>query len=310
MSDENTEDYSAIIGANFEAYHNLRIPLRAGIMQNHRDRRSITSGIKTKTPIEIDTKFVNGGFVFNPNRLRLSANVQYAELRNQNNTFLETGAASIFEDGDVDLTTYDLNLAYSLRTSFRPFLNLRFETADYLNLTFENNSFSGNDRDNDYIQALVGTVFNYKGILYGGAAIGLDSRDYKDDAVDDTSNLSYVLNANWVPFHKSRFNLSLAQANVEDNQVTTGYDSTMVNLGYAHELQQDLYAQASLGYNLQEFSSIQRTDDNYMAGLELKYFINPRFQLGAEYLYNTRESSIAINGYEQSEIMLRMTGAL
>lgn len=310
ISDENTEDYTATFGADLEAYHNLRMPIRAGIMQNHRDRRSITSGTKTTTPIEIDTKFVNGGIAYNPNRVRVAANVQYAEQRNANNTFLETGAQSVFEDSDVDITTYDLNLSYSLRTSFRPFLNLRFENSDYLRLTFENGSFSGNNRDNDYLQGLVGTIFNYKGILYGGAAIGIDSRDYDDETIDDTSNLSFVLNTNWVPYRKSRFNLSLSQSNVEDNQVTSGYDSTMINFSYARELQQDFYSQVSLGYHLQEFSSINRTDDNYLAGLKLKYFLNSRMQLGAEYLYNKRESSIETNGYEQNEIMLRLTGAL
>ncbi len=310
VSDENTEDYSATLGADFEAYHNLRIPIRAGVIQNHRDRRSITSGFKTKTPIEIGTKYVNGGIVYNPNRLRIAANVQYAELRNENNTFLDTNAQAIFEDGDIDITTYDLNLSYSTRTSFRPFLNLRFENSDYLRLTFDGTSFAGNNRDNDYLQALVGTIFNYKGILYGGAAIGIDSRNYDDDTVDDTSNLSFVMNTNWVPYRKGKFNLVLEQSNVEDNQVTSGYDNTSVNLSYAHELQQDLYAQLSMGYQLQDFSSINREDDSYLAGLKLKYFVNPRIQLGAEYLYNKRESSTSINGYEQNEIMLRLTGSL
>lgn len=307
---ENTEDYEVLLSANLEAFRGLNLVLNAGVNSLHRTRNAVITDRKTITPTEYDTSFARGGIRYIPNRLRVDAHLEHISRNFENNTVIEGNTPLVLDDADIDVTSAVLELAYRIRPNWEPFLRLTRNKNEYQRPIYQNGSYSGIKRDNNYTQYLAGTIFNYKGIVYGDAALGFDTIDYNSAGIDSVSNVSYESDLFWEPTPKSKFNLFLSQRSVEDNEIVSGYDATHIDLEHHYELQRDLYLRALAGYYGRDFTSEDRTDKDYTAGLGIKYFINQRFQIGAEYLYSERQSTEPDIEFDQNVMTVRLTGAL
>jgi hypothetical protein len=67
-----------------------------------------------------------------------------------------------------------------------------------------------------------------------------------------------------------------------------------------------------LAYTNDDFQGINRTDNDYLAGAGAKYLLNRYLYLGADYLYEHRESSgsAATNPFDRNIFMLRLSTQL
>jgi len=191
-----------------------------------------------------------------------------------------------------------------MSSGWTPFIKTEFAKEDYIN-----EAKGANSRDNNLIRSLIGTAFNYKGLVKGFLSAGYETRTYSDDAVDDADGLTLQGQVRWEPQAKTRFTLDLSRETYEDNIIIAGITETYAGLEMQHEIQKDLFGKIAFSYKDEEFQDVDRTDKTFETGASLVYIINPHLQLGADYTYATRNSSAIGLDLDNNIFMLRATAA-
>jgi len=89
----------------------------------------------------------------------------------------------------------------------------------------------------------------------------------------------------------------------------TGYLTSVGALNVDHELLRNVLLNANVGYEIDEFQGLSRTDNVFTAGAGVKYLVNRNLYLGGTYTYQQRSSTGTAAGspYAQSIVMLRVS---
>ena len=306
-TDENVENYSALFQANLEAKRGIDIPIsleyRNGFLDRRDQRRASVNQLTVK-PLQNTSFQAETGLIYKPNRLLLSLLGNYRQGRLENErTF--AGNTLIRDNRDVDAVGFIGRAAYDVSTGFAPFIEATYQQEDFIN-----ERAGANSRDNDLFRVLLGSSFDYRGLLTGYLGVGYDMREYSDSNVDDTDALSIDGNIVWNPTAKTRVSLNLSRATFEDNQIAAGLTETVIGLEGRHEIMRDTFARAFVKYDEDEFDSINRTDETTNIGGELLYIIGPHLQIGADYTYTHRDSTVNGLGLDNSVVFLRAKLAL
>lgn len=166
------------------------------------------------------------------------------------------------------------------------------------------------NRDSKGYAAVVGSDFRLSNLAQGGIYVGYQKQNYDDPTLSDISGLSYGADVAWfvTPLTTVTFN-----ADSVINETTTaasGYLAQSVGARIDHELLRNLLLNAKVGYENDDYTGINRTDDIVSAGLGADYMLNRNFSVNVGYNYVNRNSSILGSDYSRNIIGLTLTGKL
>jgi hypothetical protein len=309
---ENEINAGATLRALVEARRSLRFPLRVDYVTDHADRKTQRQPLQadlTREPLEHHKGSFGAGVVYQPGRLALSLLGGYEEQRFEDGV-LAGGGPAVRRDGDFNAAQAEIKISYETGTGWQPYVAALYRRQDYLRRAYTGTGFSGMSRNHDMARLRAGLSFDYKGLLYGFFETGHESRDYEDPAAQNTAGLSLAGHITWEPAQTLRLSLGLAHDTEEDSIARAAIEKTSGDLRLDYEIRHNIFARLQGGYESEEFIGIARHDDTVSGGLELRAILSPRLQLGAGYLYESRDSSATGASYGENVLMLRLTGAL
>jgi len=308
-SDEDTTNYKLRFDGLLTALRSLKIPFFASYKQDHRQRYQERTATTSVEPIEYNETRMGAGVAYQPNRAFVKAYGRYQQRRFDNGRN-NAGGIVVRKDGDFDQIEAEIRVGYDSPLGYAPFLGLSYAVTDYERGTFNGTDFSGAKRDNDAVQAVAGMGFDYKGLVVGEVAIGQSWQRYDDAGIDDISALALRGEITWKPRERLALSVVASRKAEEDNFINQGLVETALALGAEYEIAHELFMNAALGYEFDDFESSNREDDIYSGSLGLVYKINRRFALETSYQMRSRQSNQAAAEYDQNIFRIGLKSSL
>lgn len=299
---ENVENYSLKLEADLEAKQGINIPVRFSYRDGHISRRDQTRASAADVPTEPlgnQNLEIESGIIIKPNRFSLSLLGNYRQGRLDNGR-LNNGTVLIRENRDVNKTSGTLRLGYDYSETLTPYLEYQYTDEDYINETP-----GAVSRNNAYNRVQIGSFFDYRGLVTGAIGIGHDNRSYDSAGISDTSGLSFDGKIFANPTEKTQVGFQFSRDRIEDNVIIAGLTRNYAKLNLTHEIMHNFFFKGGLGYEVKDFENINREDKTYDLNLGLNYIFSPRLQVGTEYEFITRDSTLNTIEMDNSTLFIR-----
>jgi hypothetical protein len=278
----------------------------AQIAQSHTPRTSPDSPGNAAEPVIFDSYTANAGFMQTGLRLGYQAEVAVISVK-YNAVPLIGGGISPQGSGDVNIYQAVLRGNYEFIPDYQAYI--RFSPS----LRIFPNSLPGVPSVNsqDYRADLGLQVFP-TGLIYGEIYAGYLSQDFRVSSLGAINAPDAGGRVVWnaTPLTTLTFNASRTiNTTIPSIGNGTGYLDSVAALNVDHELLRNLLLNANVGYEIDEFQGLNRTDNVLSAGAGVRYLLNRNLYLGGTYTYQQRTSSGTAAGtpYTQSILMLRLS---
>jgi len=166
------------------------------------------------------------------------------------------------------------------------------------------------NRDSKGYAAVVGSDFRLSNLAQGGIYVGYQKQNYDSVSLSDISGLSYGADVEWYVTPLMTVTVNADSTINETTSAASGYLSQSVGLRVDHELLRNLLLNAKVGYQNDDYTGINRTDDIVTAGFGADYLLNRNFSVNVGYDYTNRNSSVLGNDYRRNVVGLTLTGKL
>ena len=136
--------------------------------------------------------------------------------------------------------------------------------------------------------------------------IGYRDRTYEDDRYDNLSGLAVWLDGNWQPTSYTKVSFGAARENEESaQQASGGYVTTTVHTDITHDITARTHLKMKLQYSNDDFKGVfDREDDGWDFSTGAEYNLLRWLDVGVEYRYEERDSSLDIFDYTANVFML------
>lgn len=190
-------------------------------------------------------------------------------------------------------------------------------TGLFVQGAYDRRDYRSNDavrRDSDGFNAAIGVSGTISQVT-GEILAGVISQDYDDPGLEDVTTFDVGAALTWrpAPLTRVRFSLdrSLEETTVSetDGGVTTfasGYVSTSGGARVSHRVAPQVTLGASIGYDVNRYSGIDRTDYLGSIGVDARYYFLPHLYLGAGFRHVERNSNVAGADYDSNAVTLRL----
>jgi len=304
---ENIENYSVKLEADIEAKQGINIPIKFSYRDGHLSRidqtRESANDIPN-SPLGNQNLQIESGVVIKPNRFSLTLLGNYMQGRLENGE-LNNGTALIRDNRNVNRTTGTARLGYDYSETFTPFIEYNYAEEDYID------EITGAvSRNNNYNKVLAGSFFDYRGLITGALATGWIQRSYDSADVDDSDGLALQGRIAFNPTEKTQYGFQFSRDRIEDNVIIAGVKRDFAKLNLTHEITRNFFGRAGLSYENKDFEESTREDTLYTLDLGFNYIFSPRAQIGTEYKFVTRDSTLDSIEVDNSILFLRARFAL
>lgn len=302
----NFTDYTVGSDGRLDIYHDARAYGAVGYGIRHLPVYSPNNVPGTRAPIQYSdlSGSLAGEKEFNRVSLRLDGNFDsYRYLDAQ----LADGTFSRQSLEDYDEKKVALHTGYEFQPGRQVYILTGYDWRDYTNSL----DLSGFNRTSNGYTLAVGTKYDLTGLLFLDAYMGYRQQTYADSRLPVMSGPTGGLQLTW---NMTRLT-TLTGSVTRDIQETilagaSGYFATLAQVRADHELFRDLLLNVSVGYENDDFGSIGRTDDYYLAGAGAKYLINHNFWISGGYNYAHRESNQAGTNFDDHILFARISAHL
>ena len=216
-----------------------------------------------------------------------------------------------YDNNDQEFRSYDRNLA-SLAFYYRVAPRTRI-LAEVVYQDYEYNPDVGfTDLDNEYIRYQVGVEWALTNQLEGTVKVGYQDRDYKLDNLQDIDGLAYEASIDYKPNTYTTINATARRESIDSSINTAGgFLRTTYGLGVKHGLTELLSVEGELGYVTDDLVfNVNREDKRYSAKAGLDYSVLSWVDVGVNYTYNERNSTLDIAEFKSNSINLTLKVAL
>jgi hypothetical protein len=240
------------------------------------------------------------GYTQSFNRFELSAKGTFDRSVWQAST-LTDGEASGNEDRNFDQFGGALRASYDLKPGIKPFVELGADTRVH-DLTFDRN---GEQRDSNGFNAKIGTTFEISRQLTGELAVGYLTRQYKDPALTGIGGLTTDASLVYAATPLTTFT---ATAKSTVNEVilpgVSGDLARDFGLQVDHSFRRWLIGTAKIGYGIDDYVGLARTDQRWFASVAVIYKLNRDLQLKGEIRRDWLISSVPGVDYAANQFLL------
>ena len=283
-SDQNHEDYNAKLGGalHFDHAHTLSTTLISGL--SHEERGGQTAPFNAAEPIPVFHHRASAGITRDVGRLygTLSGRVErwdYQDVKAVNGSKLDQD----FRDTDV--------IGGRLLTGYR--ISPGFEVLGAVSGNrVENRGIPEIDSDGNHFDARVGISFEAGPLLNFELLAGYGVFDFDDKRIETISTTVFGGRVEWLPTRRMTVRGNVAR-NI--SEVPDGNGNTFIKTGVGAEMDYEIYhnliGRAGISYDNHEFTSTNREDDTFSAGVGLQYLYSKNMHFTAGYQYSHRDST-------------------
>lgn len=276
----------------------------AQIAQSHIARTSPDSPGNAAEPVTFTSYMANAGYTQTGLRVGYQAELAVNSVR-YNAVRLTGGGIAPEGSADVDVYQAVVRGNYEFIPDYRGYI--RF--AENLRI-FPNNLAGVPSFNSQGYRADLGLEILPYGFVHGEIYAGYLSQDFRVSSLGSISAPDAGARLAWNVTRLTTLTFNASRAVNTTNPAIgngTGYLTSVATLNVDHELLRNCLLNANVGYEIDEFKGISRTDDAFSAGAGVKYLVNRNLYLSGTYNYQQRSSSgtAGVSPFAQSIVMLR-----
>ena len=305
-NDEDTTDYFIRADGRIDVRRSTKLIGGARYQHLHEDRGDPNSSGAAKEPVEYDLVRANvdAGHKFNRLSVNVTGNLRDYQYENAVNRF--TGAIIVEDDRNRQEYEVGLRVGYEIQSEFEAFARGILNYIDYDRLQ------DGFDRESDGYEVVVGTDFDFGGLLFGEVFAGYSSRDYEDPRL--LTNEGPIIGGSvfWNVTELTTVNPFISRTLEETTTASSsGYFATTVGVTVDHELLRNLLLNGEISYENDSYEGsavgVQERDEDYINfGLGATYLINRYSRASLRYDFERLESNIVGNDYDNNIVRLNI----
>ena len=279
--DEDYDDYWANLDGRYDVTDNSNIFGGLGYSHEHEDRGSPEVSQSGSEPTVFDSGRVHAGISHGLGKATLRMGGTYERL-----DFADAGSLTN-RDRDRDLTGAGLRLSYALHPQYVVFGQGIWDGRDYVERTDDN----GFQRDSSGYRADAGMQATFSNRLKGEAYLGYLTQDYDDPRFSRVSTVDFGGDLNWFAAPRTTLSVELDRSLEETTLAgASGYLYTSLGGTVRHKFTPRMNIHAGVSIAAADYQSLDRSDEYYTARFGMRYYLAPRYYLGAEYRLLMRNS--------------------
>jgi hypothetical protein len=210
----------------------------------------------------------------------------------------------------------EVRLGYDLSSGYQAYLKGGYDQIDYDNVFASQDNL---DRSSNGYTLLGGLKLDLGRKLTADAYMGYRLQDYQSVKLKTIQGLTGGLLFQWMPNGLTTIKLGLDRQINETSQVQlSGFFATAVTASIDHELRRNIILNIHSGYSNNDYVgtlAVNRQEDNYNIGFNMKYFLNRYVYCKASYDYDGRSvnsytDSGAGSDYDINSVFLTLGGQL
>ena len=256
-----------------------------------------------------------GGVGYSQDALPVTYRVDLSTVRSEFQSVPAVGGGTLSQDDQNNWTsTLGLQGGYTLDPNWSVFARGSGNFRDFDHAA----SVVNPKRNSAGYHADVGARIDF-GVIYGEAYLGYLEQDYQNRVYPSIRGVDGGAKVTWnftgldtLQLNATRSVQDLGQEVFGPGVTATGYLHSIVALSLDHELLRNLLLNGNVAYINDAFKGVNRNDNEFDAGLGVKYLVQRNLYLGATYTFGHRDSSGSFPGqsYTQNILMLRIATQL
>jgi polysaccharide biosynthesis protein VpsM len=160
------------------------------------------------------------------------------------------------------------------------------------------------DLDNKYKVYQAGVEWAFTNQLEGTVKVGYQDRNYRLDTLRDINGLAYEANLDYTPNTYTKINLAARRESIDSSLETAGgFLRTSYGVGLEHNITELTKVEGQLTYAKDELVFSSNRQDKRLGGkVGVKYSLSSWVELGANYSYEERDSTLDAADYKANSI--------
>jgi len=304
-SSEDTSDYWLDMNGRYDISNQSNAFGGLSFSRNHEDRSSPDDANGTKPVVYFESSAYAGLFrQFDRFSLRAGGTL---ERLNYRDVSAIGGSIINNDDRDRDVSGLGARLSYRLDSGTELFGQASVDARRYVNTPDDN----GINRNSDGYRLAAGVKRRLGENASGELSVGWLKQNYGSAAIPDVSAPDFGARVRWQASPKTSVSAKLSRT-LEETTLNnaSSYLYTRLQLRAEHQLQPRLSVNGVLVAGRSDYQGIKRIDDQYIAGVGLKYRLTRQVYLEADYRFLNRNSTDPLSDYYRNQVFLRLRGML
>jgi hypothetical protein len=301
-STENVNNLTGAAQGRLDIQRDIYFSGGGGYMLSHEDRSSPNAAVSGKFPTE--THDINGnlGFVHDTGVIGLRIN-STVDSYSYNDNVTNTGTVIPEKFRDYMGYTVTPRVTYELVPGYHAFFQTPLNERDYNSA----DPSLGFKRSSHGYEGDAGVALNLGSALNGEVFAGYLRQDFEDHRISSPQGPGGGANLLWNMTDLTSFRLAISHVVEETDVEPSGaIVATAATVTAEHELLRNVLLSASGNYEIDQFSGINRSDNNFHANAEVKYLLNRNFSAGLDADFYHRDSNAAGVNYDREIIGLKL----
>jgi hypothetical protein len=301
--DEDYEDYH--VGTTGRLDISRESYLGGGLTYRHlHEERASPDDAGGIEPTEYDTLSANIRYFRNFGRIDMTLGAVY-DFYDFDDVPAAGGVTIDNDDRDREEIEGSLRVGYEIQPNYQAFVEGTYNTRDY----DKSDAAIGAKRDSDGYSLAVGAKLDFGGITYGDFLVGYKAQEFDASALGDVDGPFANADITWNVTPLTTVIGSLSGEVVETTAAgASGRLVTGVGVSVDHELLRNLILGGDLSYENDDFEGIDRTDENFRAGLDAKYMLNRYLYVSGGYSFRSRDSDVSAAEFTENIFIVRLRG--
>jgi hypothetical protein len=309
LASENYTNFSARSDGRLDIVRDVYFSGGVGYQLLHEDRSS-PDAVAGKQPVEYHVTSANLGYTHEPGRLGVRV-LSTADSYSYNNAASANGVTINQTDRDRIVYTATPRAFYEIVPGYHAFVQGSGNERDYAH-KFDVNGFQRSSRG---WEVDAGTAIDISHVVNGEVFAGYLTQYYDDSRLKTTGGAAFGANLLWNVTQLTSVRGTVSRTVEETTQFATvngtttdasGYIESSFRLAVEHELQQNIFLVATVGYLDDEYQGISRTDDEVDATVGAQYLLNRNLRATADVTYSNRTSNTVGVPYDRIVGMLAL----
>ena len=278
---EDYDDYWANLDGRYDFTDNSNIFGGLGYSHEHEDRGSPEAGLSGIKPTVFDSSRVHAGVSHSWGKASLRLGGTYEILDFDDSGLLNN------QDRDRDMSGAGMRLSYLLHPQYSLYGQGVWDKRDYV----EDTDDAGYQRDSEGYRVDMGTRAKFSNRLQGEAFLGYLHQAYEDPRFSDVSVPDFGGSLKWFAAPRTNVILELDRS-LEETTLpgSPGYLYTSLSGSVRHKLTPRININAGIIAADANYQDTDRDDRYYIGQFGMRYYLAPRWYLGAEYRVLMRNS--------------------
>jgi hypothetical protein len=281
--DDNAVDWR--LGADGRIDIRRELYVRGGAAFGHatESRFAGTGPAALVEPIEYDFLTVESEVVYNVNRIRLGAGVEYGNVDYEDGRLF---AGPVFDQDDRDAESWAFKgrVDYAISPDTALFGQVTRRTVNYEQDGGFSNGVPVLDRDSEGWRYIVGANFDLTSVIRGEVGVGYSDTEYDSPLLDDVDGFAAEAQVEWFVTQLTTLTFNASRETTDAGvSGAAGIERTTYAARADHEFRRDIVFTAGLRLDQDEYQSFDRDDDRSRFDAGVDWYANRMLTLGASY---------------------------